>query len=371
MTDEQQKTSSFATSDRIHVVQIGITFWNGRRTFIKTVLLFAITGLLIALFSPKQYSASTTLVPQETNMQSRLGELSGLASMAGINFNMAASNEITPPVYPRIISSVPFQLELMETTLTFKEIGRPISLFEYYTKYDRPNPFIQYTIGLPGLLVRRVRKDPEKQSVQPDDPIQLTEEQRQVRKKLNKLVTIAYDEKDRYLTLTCRMPEALAAAQLARHTQELLQKYITEFKVEKALTRLTFIQQRYHEVQKQYNEAQEVLARFRDRNKNVSQAMAQTELDRLVNNLNLAFRIYSELAAQLEQAKIQVKEDTPVFTIIEPASVPFEKSKPKRTVILVVWIFMGSIAGAAIVFGRKYLTVWKSQWNREAQNHSL
>jgi uncharacterized protein involved in exopolysaccharide biosynthesis len=91
--------------------------------------------------------------------------------------------------------------------------------------------------------------------------------------------------------------------------------------------------------------------------------MAQTEMERLSNNYNLAYNIYSELAKQLEQARIQVKEDTPVFTIIEPVSVPLVRSKPKRPMILIIWLFLGGIAGAGIIFGRQYLATFKQSWN--------
>lgn len=159
------------------------------------------------------------------------------------------------------------------------------------------------------------------------------------------------------------MPEALPAAQLAQHTQKMLQQYITDFKVKKAKANLEFVQQRYDETKKQFEKAQDGLARFRDRNKNVATAMAQTELERLNSNYNLLSSVYTELAKQLEQAKIQVKEDTPVFTIIEPVSVPLEKSKPKRAMILIIWIFLGGIIGTGMVFGREYLQQFKERWN--------
>ena len=161
------------------------------------------------------------------------------------------------------------------------------------------------------------------------------------------------------------MPEALPAAQLAQHTQKMLQQYITDFKVKKATASLDFVQQRYDETKKQFEQAQDDLARFRDRNKNVATAMAQTELDRLTSNYNLIYSVYSELAKQLEQAKIQVKEDTPIFTIIEPVSVPLEKSKPNRPMILIIWIFLGGIIGTGVVFGREYLVQFKERWNTD------
>jgi len=58
----------------------------------------------------------------------------------------------------------------------------------------------------------------------------------------------------------------------------------------------------------------------------------------------------------VETQKSQVKEDTPVFTIVEPVSVPNLKSKPNRPMIVIIWLFLGFIAGIGIVFGEPLLT---------------
>jgi uncharacterized protein involved in exopolysaccharide biosynthesis len=61
--------------------------------------------------------------------------------------------------------------------------------------------------------------------------------------------------------------------------------------------------------------------------------------------------LYSELATQLEQAKIEVKKDTPILTVVRPVTIPYKKSKPQRLQILVVFTFLGVVAGAGLVLG--------------------
>lgn len=79
------------------------------------------------------------------------------------------------------------------------------------------------------------------------------------------------------------MPEALAAAQLGQRAQELLQEYIIEFRIKKAKANLDFIQQRFDETAQRFKTTQQLLASFRDRNKNVSLATAKTEEERLTS----------------------------------------------------------------------------------------
>ena len=69
----------------------------------------------------------------------------------------------------------------------------------------------------------------------------------------------------------------------------------------------------------------------------------------------------------METQQLQVKEDTPVFTIIKPVSVPLEKSKPNRPMILIIWTFLGGIIGIGMVFGRGFLGSVKEKWNESEE----
>lgn len=341
------------------------TLWNGRRMIFRTIAVCMVIGLLIALLSPEEYTAVTKMLPQKNSADAKLGGISGLASLAGINLNMDHDADVNPAVYPQIISSIPFQLELMQTPLNFSNSRNPVTLYEYYSEIKKPNPFLKYTIGLPQVILKAIKgKTGEKDTAAVKGPIRLTDDQKTVRDELEKLIAIEYNDKDGYVTLTCQMSEALPAAQLGQRTQELLQRYITNFKVRKAQAYLDFVKSRHDELLIRYNQTQKELAAFRDRNRNVATATAKSEMERLANNYNLAFAIYSELAKQFEQAKMRVKEETPVFTIIQPVSVPTEKSGPDRVVIILSWMLIGGILGIGILFWRRYFPIAKTKWEK-------
>ena len=359
---------SVNNDDEIDLMALAKTIWNGRKTIFKAILIAGIIGVFIALVSPKEYTASTTMVPQ-TKSSNKLGGLSSLAAMAGFNLdNMGSGGEtMSPMVYPQIVQSVPFQLELMEKKFTFSEVSQPVSLYEYYTNIAKPGVLattIKYTVGLPGLLISSLKGDSEKTIIgtEKGGPISLTKKQENVRKILDSKVILTVDAKQGYLTLTASFPEALLSAQVADQARELLQKYITKFKIDKVADQLAFIEGRYTEKKKEFEKAQERLARFRDQNKNVTSAIFRTEEERLQSEYTIAMNVYNELAKQLEQAKIQVKEETPVFSVLEPAAVPQEKTKPKRSMILMIWLFLGGIAGTGWVFGKEYFVELKKKW---------
>lgn len=364
--------------DEIDLIQLAKTLWEGRRTVIKTTLIFMLLGLFIAIFSPKEYTASTTMVPQSAEGASKLGgSLGGLAAMAGINLgSMGGGSSIPPTLYPKIVKSIPFQKELMKTPLSIAGQTEQVTFAEYYLDIKKPGllGYIKkYTIGLPGLILKTIRGDRSSQSLsgaegQPDDLLFITQDEKKLIKILLAQLSLEVNDKDGYLSLSARMPEAKAAAQMAKKAQILLQNAITDFKIQKAKDQLAFVEERYAEKEKEAKIAQQKLASFRDRNKNVTTAIAQTEQERLTAEYNLVYGVYSELAKQLETKKIQVKEDTPVFTVLEPVSVPLERTKPKRAIILVIWTFLGGIVGVGMVFGSELWEYIKKQWNTNSDN---
>jgi LPS O-antigen subunit length determinant protein (WzzB/FepE family) len=355
--------------DEIDLMALVKTVWNGRKTVVMAVIAGAIMGVFVALTSATEYTVSTVMVPQlGAAGQSKMGGLGGLAALAGINIDMNQGTDLSPMVYPQIISSVPFQLELMNTPLNFKDNPKPITLLDYYTKYSKPSllgTIRKYTIGLPGVLIGAIKGKPKELILSGDSanqPILLTNDQFKVKKIIGNLVMLDLNSKEGYITLTTVMPEALAAAQLAKKAQILMQRYITEFRIEKVKADLNFIQSRYNETKGEFEKAQVSLALVNDRNKNFTSGLPQIEADRVQSRYSIAFSVFQELAKQLEQAKIQVKKETPVFTIIEPVTVPSVTSKPKRPMIFFIWIFLGGVVGIVIVFGKGYLSTIKKQW---------
>lgn len=356
--------------DEIDLLELAKTFWNGRSIVLKTMLVAGILGVIIAMLSPKEYTATTTIVPQTSSSENKLGGLSSLAAMAGFNLDNASSGDVlSPTVYPEIVSSVPFQMDLMNIPFSFSEVNHPVSLYEYYAEISKPGVLsliTKYTIGLPGVIISAIKGDSEQKTVTENKgPIALTKKQETVRKMISEQVTMNLDTKQGFITIQAAFPEALLSAQVADQARELLQKYITRFKILKASDKLTFIEQRYEEKKKEFEKAQTRLASFSDRNKNVTSAVARTEEARLQGDYTIAMNVYNELAKQLEQAKIQVKEETPVFSILEPAMVPSERSKPKKSMIVFIWLFLGGIVGTGLVFGKEYLKDIKTKWNEQ------
>ena len=353
--------------EEIDVVEIVKKLWRNRRFIFKVTLVFAILGLLAAISIPDVYTASCTMVPQ-TGQKSSGGNLGGLAAMAGISLGSLSSGEVlSPAIYPKIMSNINFQKELIYSKFNFNDVKQPISLYEYYTEkeYRKFNLFgsiKKYTIGLPGVIIGAFKRKSEKIEIKKDEinnsdstSIQsLTAGEKGV-SNIIKVNLLLVNNKDGSINLTSNMPEPLVAAELVQKGLELLQKYITRFKIEKVSSNLEFVERTYEEAKKNFETKQEELARFRDSNKSFTSAVAKTQEEKLMSEYTLLLGIYTELAKQKEQAKIAVTETTPILTVIEPVVIPIEKTQSKRSMKLFIYTFLGLIVGLGTVFFVTYL----------------
>lgn len=355
---EQNVNNIIVEEQEIDLVELIQKLWHNRWLIVKITVVFMVLGLLVALFSPKVYTASCDVVPQ-TSDNSKSSQMSSLAKLAGINLSQGESAPtLSPYVYENILKSTKFKKELMQTEINFEKADRPVSFYEYYTSEEFNKPTVvdyvlKYTIGLPGVIMGAIRgeqPEPDYSSAEGGAKIEsLTKDEYKVLSLLGESVMLSLDDKKGYVSITVNMPEPLAAAQLAQATLNLLQEYITVFKVEKVQSNLDFVQERYNEVKRDFEDVQARRARYRDANHNTIKNQARIEQERLEAEYQLAMNIYGELAMQLEQAKIKVKETTPILTVINPVTVPYKKSKPQRAMILMAFTFLGAVAGMGCV----------------------
>lgn len=374
LKDENLSTKIQNKNDEIDLIARVKLIWEARKKIYKITTFFVIIGVFIAVFSEKEYTATTTMVPQTNDSKSLGGGLDGLAAIAGIELGGASSNDsgISPLLYPHIINSVPFQKELLNTPLTIKGYDKPITFQEYYAKIYSPGLLSilkKYTIGLPGVIIGAVKGKPKEDSIKfyksSKKILQITNDEKELIKKLKEQITLSVNKKEGYVSLTSIMPDALNAAELTQNVQELLQKYIINFKIKKSKDKLLFINQRYLEKEKEYKAIQTKLALYQDRNQYLNSALAQNTQIRYKADYDLIFNVYSELAKQQETQQIKVKEDTPVFTILEPVFIPNDYSKPKRIKIVFTFAFLGFIIGTGFVFSKSYITQFKNKMKKD------
>jgi capsular polysaccharide biosynthesis protein len=360
-SDNESRVPAQDTTDEIDLMDILRQLWLKRGFILKITGIFLLLGLFIALFSPVKYTAHCTVVPQ-SGKEGSSGNLGGLAAMMGVNIATGGTGEtLSPSVYPQIVKSLPFTREIMQTPIKVeKSEGEEITLYDFYTnKAYQPFNLIgnikKYTIGLPGVLVSAIQGNHSKgDSHAPANdstsiPI-LSKNEERVYKTIQSSIQLNMNQKEGYIGMSYTFPEAEAAARITDQVRKTLEQYVTAFKSEKVEDNLVFVQQSFNDARHDFLEKQERLVTFQDANRGLTTASARATEQRLRSEYDIAFTVYNELAKQLEQAKLTVKESKPVLTVIEPVVVPAQKSAPRRSMILVVFTSLGVVFSIGWVF---------------------
>ena len=179
-------------------------------------------------------------------------------------------------------------------------------------------------------------------------------------------VNLSVDRKEGYLTLTVTGSEPVQTAELATKALSLLQEEVTRFRTNKVRGELEYIQARYDESKKEAESLQAALAAVSDRAQNLATSRARIERDRIQSKYNVANAVYMEMSKQLEQSKMQVKKETPVFAVIQPVTVPLKPSN-SRARTLFIWTFFGIVLGCGIVLVKGYLPKIKEMFAKKEE----
>jgi len=330
-----------------------------KKRLIRWAIVLFLLGLLIAVFSPKQYTSSVIMVPQISNTKGIGKKFSNIASLVGINIEQNNRGIIFPNLYPLITKSTPFRKRLVDAPLYVKSIDSTITLEYYLSNVKRPNKLDiikSYTIGLPARVIKAIKGGDKESGIIINDSIAhiVSKEEQLVNDFLMSNLEVSFNENEGYIRIECTMEDAINAAQVVQMSQKFLQEIIIEHNIQKAKDELAYIQERYDESKIDFFKKRAAIGDFKDSNKNLITSGSLWRLDQLKAEFDLAFSLYTQLGSQLENTKLQVEKDTPVFTIIKPATVSLVASSPSSIIIVCQTVFLGLFLYVFFIMARFY-----------------
>jgi uncharacterized protein involved in exopolysaccharide biosynthesis len=353
--------------DLIAIVKTG---WLYRKTLIISGIVGCFLGVVVSLLSLNTYSSSSLIIPNQNENASINGNIASLASFAGVNLGGAGGEALSLLMYPKLVASIPFMKEVMNSNIDYR--GDSIKVIDYIIGYsNHPKVKVKdYTIGLPKKIILGLKLE-DKERIPKSlnhEVVVLSTEELDVYELLNEYIEIQPDIEEGYVRIICTLYDPIPAAQLTTLVSNLLQMKITELKIEKAKADLDFIEGRFDEARGNFLNKQIELAKYKDRNKGVNTEIAKIKINQLQDEYNLLYSIYNELAKNLENARINVQEDTPVFSVIQPSIVPSEKSSMSRKVQVILWTILGGFVGIVIVLFNLYKVPFVKRWNELETN---
>jgi hypothetical protein len=336
-------------SDEIDLVELLQKVWQGRYITILMSIIFALLGVLFALSSPNVYTASTTFITKgTTSIKSGIGSIASIAGLSLGDMNPSGS-EIPPALYPMLVKSNPFIEALLKEKVP--KDGALIGFQDYLNESTSTSGILgylkKYTIGLPGLIKTSFSSEKDGFTIlnKTEGIKRLTSKEESIYNSAKGLIDLKVDNGEGFVTLNVVFENPEVAAIIALSAQNLLQKAVINFKIKNAQELLTFTEVLCNEKRGTFETLQDELASFRDQHQNINSGLFENKLNRLETELAIASAIYKQLSMEVEQARIQVSRDTPIFTIINHVVIPNQRTSPKRTLIVLGFTFCGFLFG--------------------------
>ena len=333
-----------------------------RKTLYKAAGVGLVLGIIIALSIPKQYTVTVTLSPEMGGDKAGGGLASLASSFLGTGASSNSPDALNATLAPDIVASTPFTLELFNTKVQTLDGKLDTTLVAYLD--EQKQPWWGYIKAAPGMAIGAIKSlfSEKADTVSVLNPFQLTQKEAGKVASIKQAITAEVDKKTAMTTLTVTLQDPKVTAIVADSVVAKLQQYIIDYRIKKAKEDCAYLEQLYKERQQEYYDAQSKYAHYFDSNRNIALQSVRAEQERLQNDMNLAYQVYSQVAQQLQVARAKIQEEKPVFAVVEPATVPLQPSGTSRNVIVIGIIFLAVCGtGAWKLLDVSYLQKIKEQ----------
>ena len=326
-----------------------------KKLYYKVLPITFVIAAILLLSIPNYYKCEVKLSPEMSGNASKSG-LASLASSFGVNLKGALGNSteaLFPTLYPDLMDNVDFKTSLFQIPVTIEgdeEEGEPDRTMSYYDYLKDEQKETWWSVAIGGTkewLISLFKEDkPQKEGI---DPFRLTEEQTDIVKLIDDKVVCDVDQKTMVISIEVTDQNALICATMADSVKTRLQKFITDYRTSKARVDLEYYKKVQVEAKAKYNEARDRYAAFADSHRSVISQSAQTKRADLQNEMNIRQQILEQVVAQLQQAEMQVQENTPAFTTLQSATVPVKKAGPGRAKWCLVFLFLAFLGTSVYI----------------------
>jgi uncharacterized protein involved in exopolysaccharide biosynthesis len=285
--------------------------WKSKKLIASVVGVVTVLAVIYSLIAPEYFRSTATLLPEmEKSKLAALGNLSDLASLAGVSTGEVSLTKL----YPTIIKS--------------ESVLRNVIYAQYHTnKFKDPVNLIQFW-GIKGKT--------------PEDAYEAA------LKDLSNELDVSMDLKTGVVSLSIETREPQLSADILNNTTSELDKFMRTKRTTNASEERKWIEGRLVEVKGDLEKSERVLKEFRENNRRVIDSpQLLMEQDRLIREVQINSTLYVELKKQYELAKIEEIKNIPIINVMDPARPATRKDRPHRTSI-VLTLFSLSFLGSAL-----------------------
>ena len=293
--------------DEIDLKELFSVLWAGKKIIIAITGVFAVISVFYSLSIPNQYKASALLAPaqlQSGGLSGALGELGGLAALAGVSIGGGESDEAQ--IAQEIIVSWGFIEKFLQQNDLAVEIFAADS-------WDSKNNQLSIDVDLYDIETQQwVRNPPVGKTVNPTSW--------ELYERFIEDISISADKKTGLITLAVEYFSPYLAKQWVDQLIVAINQHMQQRKLQKV-------------------------------NSNIEYLEAQIAKSPIAEMKEVFYTIIEE---QIKGKMLAEASPEYVFVTVSPAMIPEEKSQPKRALICILGVLLGGMLSVVFVLIRYY-----------------
>lgn len=315
---------------------------------ILSITIIILTISVIYFYNiPVEYESKSIVYIETANPTPSSGNI--MKDMLLGEVRSSGTSSVSPDKYKAILSSKVFLNELIDIKFPLNQNSKDsVSLFDYFSNSKKEvKEFSQE-----ALKVNKSKSANSSTLASIDKEIvfsnqippivEFDDSRLNVFSIVEKRVKL--EIKDNAVTVLVKMPKPFLSAIVGKVVLERLLIYISELATHKQNRNIDYLSNQMYDAELNYKLAQRKYAGYKDNSLGVIFESSQINNQILNNNMTVTFNIYNQVAVQLEQAKLELKKETPIFSILDPITIPSTPIEPN--LIKHITITIGAIITA-------------------------
>ena len=304
---DRQEQPSQVYDDEIDLRELFAVLWSGKKLILAITACFALFAVMYALSLPNQYKASTTLVPAQNDgggLSGALGQLGGLASLAGVSIGGGESSEA------QVAQQIMLSRSFIEDFVRQNDLAVEVFAAE---GWDRDSNQLQVDGSLFNTETNQwVREPPPGKQAEPSGW--------ELYGAFKGMLSVAEDKKTGMVTVSVEYYSPEIAKQWVDKVVAAINTHMQSRKLERV-------------------------------NRNITYLEKQVEKTAIADMKEVFYTIIEE---QIKNKMLAKASPEYAFVTVSPAMVPEEKTQPKRALICILGTLLGGMLSVLLVLVRHY-----------------
>ena len=336
--------------NHVDIIALFKTLWQKRKVFYWVWPITFVLSAALILCVPRYYKCVVHLAP-EAQSSGAAGSLQALASSFGFDMNtLSSSDAIYPMIYPDIVSSPDFLVKLFDVPVTTLDGDFEGTYLEYLQNKQRKAFWSKWKKAIKNAFIPPKQVLPiERDSTQGRDIFYLDKKEWDAIYSMQGNIRCAYNKKSQIITFSVKAQDKLVCAIMADSVCTALQSFIIDYRTQKARADIQYYDEVMSTAYEEYQEASDKYIRYADGHSGVNLAQYRIVAQNLEREMQIKQAAYTSFQKQYLATQARLQENTPVYTILQSASIPPMPAGPRRTLFVLAMLFLATFVTACVV----------------------